>query len=99
MKRKLNEPKLSKRKAKLANEDISSDEDDFLYNDNGRFVENQSEEEEYEDVQEVAYRKAKQLLDDIQVFQVFSKELDIIFTYVVLYMIYVNFNLQTCGLL
>lgn len=66
MKRKLIAPKLSKRKAKLANEDISSDEDDFLYDDSGKFVQHQSEEE-YEDVQEVAYRKAKQLLDDIQV--------------------------------
>ncbi|VDK87537.1 unnamed protein product, partial [Onchocerca ochengi] len=66
LKRKLTIPKLSKRKAKLANEDISSDEDDISYVDDGKFIENRSDEEEYEDVQEMAYRKAKQLLDDIQ---------------------------------
>ncbi|VDO48116.1 unnamed protein product [Onchocerca flexuosa] len=66
LKRKLTIPRLSKRKAKLANEDISSDEDDISYDDGGKFIENRSDEEEYEDVQEMAYRKAKQLLDDIQ---------------------------------
>uniref|UniRef100_A0AAF5Q5Y8 WD_REPEATS_REGION domain-containing protein n=1 Tax=Wuchereria bancrofti TaxID=6293 RepID=A0AAF5Q5Y8_WUCBA len=66
LKRKLVVPKLSKRKAKFVNEDISSDEEDLLYDNDGKFVENQSDEETYEDVQEVAYRKAKQLLDDLQ---------------------------------
>ncbi|VDO08557.1 unnamed protein product [Brugia timori] len=66
LKRKLAVPKLSKRKAKFVNEDISSDEEDLLYDNDGKFVENESEEERYEDVQEVAYRKAKQLLDDLQ---------------------------------
>ncbi|VDK72649.1 unnamed protein product [Litomosoides sigmodontis] len=66
LKRKLTVPKLSQRKAKLANEDISSDEDDLLYNDHDKFVENPSDEEQYEDMHEMAYHKAKQLLDDIQ---------------------------------
>uniref|UniRef100_A0A0R3RY25 WD_REPEATS_REGION domain-containing protein n=1 Tax=Elaeophora elaphi TaxID=1147741 RepID=A0A0R3RY25_9BILA len=66
LKRKLTAPKLSKRKAKLANEDISSDEEDLFYDNRSKFVENRSDEEQYEDVQEMAYRKAKQLLDDIQ---------------------------------
>ncbi|VDN88391.1 unnamed protein product [Brugia pahangi] len=71
LKRKLAVPKLSKRKAKFVNEDISSDEEDLLYDNDGKFVDNESEEERYEDVQEVAYRKAKQLLDDLQVFYLF----------------------------
>ncbi|KAL3993691.1 WD domain G-beta repeat family protein [Acanthocheilonema viteae] len=66
LKQSLTGAKLSKRKAKLVNEDISSDEDDLLYDDSGKFIENQSDEEQYEDMQEMAYRKAKQLLDDIQ---------------------------------
>lgn len=61
----------------MANEDISSDEDDLFYDDGNKFVENQSDEEQYEDMQEMAYRKAKQLLDDIQVFQVFSEGFEI----------------------
>lgn len=66
-------PKLSQRKAKLANEDISSDEDDLLYDNGDKFAENPSDEEQYEDMHEMAYRKAKQLLDDIQVFELFSR--------------------------
>uniref|UniRef100_A0A915PSL3 Anaphase-promoting complex subunit 4 WD40 domain-containing protein n=1 Tax=Setaria digitata TaxID=48799 RepID=A0A915PSL3_9BILA len=68
LKRKLPGPKLSKRRTRLANEDIPSDDDDIFYDDVGKRVKNRSdeEEEEYEDVQETAYRKAKQLLDDIQ---------------------------------
>ncbi|VDN07123.1 unnamed protein product [Thelazia callipaeda] len=66
LKRKLTLPKLSKRKARLANEDISSDDDQLSGEENNNYVTTPSDEEEYQDLQDIAYQKAKQLLADIQ---------------------------------